>query len=85
MRERLANQRGCDAEALGDESVKKGREGGQHSRLPCLNEYAERSAHGEATFLCHLATDTLVDEKEICPQGFGDQNGCCLPWIEPKV
>jgi hypothetical protein len=54
MRERLAKQCGHDAEALGDESVEYGLEGGHHSRLPCLNEYAERSAHGQATFLCHL-------------------------------
>jgi hypothetical protein len=85
MRERLPDQRGCDAETLRDQSVEYGLEGGQHFRLSCLNEHAERPADRQPTFVCHLAADTLVDEKEICPEGFGGQNGGSLAWIEPEV
>jgi hypothetical protein len=55
-----------DAEALGDERVKYGLERGQDSRLS-RNEHAEGSPHGEATFACHFAAHTFVNEKEILP------------------
>jgi hypothetical protein len=85
VRERFPHQSGCDAKALGDERLEYGLECGQDSRLARLNEDAERSPHHEATLLCHLAACTLVDEKEIGPEQFGDQDSCRLAWIEPEV
>ena len=72
MSERLANKGRCDAKALGDERVEYGLECRQHARLPRLHEDAESAPHRHATLVGHLAAHTLVDEKEICAERFGN-------------
>ncbi|OFW04092.1 MAG: hypothetical protein A3I61_15540 [Acidobacteria bacterium RIFCSPLOWO2_02_FULL_68_18] len=85
MRERFANQSGCDAEALRDERVKHGLECREQCPSSRVNEHAECSPHGETTRLCHLPAHSLVDQKEIGPKRFGDEYRRGLSWIQPKV
>jgi hypothetical protein len=85
VRERFANQSRRDPETLRDERVKHRLQGRQQSQLSPLDEHTECPADSETARLCHLPSYSFVDEKEICPERLGEENGCGLSWIEPQV
>ena len=73
VRQRLAYESRRDAKALGDKRVTRGSQCRDPSPLSRFDEHSECAADGETAFSYHLPAYSFVNENEIGPKRFGDE------------